>query len=154
MAQVNSTRGVKLVLKVLTVVSPPTYAALCTINAERGITFNAQTNDATIPDCADPDAIAWIVREKQSLSVDVTGGGMSDKSDVKRMWDFFEAETSTPCQIVLDDDTPANVITFEGNFHMTSFELTGNRGERVASSLSLSSDGEVTAEFGTNVGGS
>lgn len=153
MAAVNYTRGVKLVLKIGDGASPEVFTAMCSINAERGITFNAQTSDETIPDCADLDAIAWVAREKQTLSVDVTGGGMLDKGNVKTMWDFFEADTSTNCQIVLDDDTAANVITFEGAFQLTSFEITGNRGEKVTTSLSLSSDGAVTATFGANVGG-
>jgi predicted secreted protein len=153
MAAVNYTRGVKLVLKIGDGASPEVFTAMCSINAERGITFNAQTRDETIPDCSDLEAIAWVAREKETLSVDVTGGGMLDKANVKTMWDFFEADTSTNCQIVLDDDTAANVITFEGAFQLTSFELSGNRGEKVAASLSLSSDGAVTAEFGANVGG-
>jgi len=153
MAAVNFTRGVKLVLKVGNGASPEVFAALCTINAERGITFNAQTRDETIPDCTNPDQIAWLVREKESLSVDVTGGGMLDKANVKTMWGFFEAETATNCLIVLDDAVAANVITFTGAFQLTSFELSGNRGEKVSASMSLSSDGEVTASFGANVGG-
>lgn len=153
MAAVNYTRGVKLVLKAGDGASPEIFAALCTINAERGITFNAQTNDETIPNCENPDEIAWTVREKQSLSVDFTGGGMSDKSDVKRLWDWWESDEARNCQIVLDDDTAANVITFEGAFHLTQFDLTGNRGEKVASTLTLASDGEVTATFGANVDG-
>src|SRR5690606_41446865 len=110
MAAVNYTRGVKLVLKVGDGESPEVFTALCTINAERGITFNAQTNDATIPDCSDLDAMAWLAREKVSLSVDVTGGGMAHKQDVKKLWDWFESEDAKNCQIVLDDDTAGNVL--------------------------------------------
>jgi predicted secreted protein len=154
MAAVNSTRGVKLVLKVGDGASPEVFTALCTINAERGLTFNAQTNDATIPDCADPDAIAFLAREKTSLSVDFTGGGMSDKSNVKTLWDWWESDESKNCQIILDDDNAANRVTFEGAFHLTQFDLTGNRGEKVNSTMTLASDGIVTAEFGANVGGS
>lgn len=154
MAAVNYTRGVKLVLKVSQGGSPETFAALCTINAERGVTFNAQTNDATIPDCSDLDAIAFLAREKQSLSVDFSGGGMSDKANVKTLWDWWVGEDSKNCQIVLDDDTAGNVITFEGGFHLTQFELSGNRGEKVTSTMTLASDGIVEATFGANVGGS
>ena len=120
MAAVKYTRGVKLVLKVGdgATPGPEVFTALCTINAERGITFNAQTNDATIPDCADLEAIAFTAREKQSLSVDFTGGGMSDKSDVKKLWDWWKNEESKNCQIILDDDTVGNVITFAGAFHL------------------------------------
>ncbi len=153
MAAVNYTRGVKLVLKVGDGASPEVFTALCTINAERGITFNAQTNDATVPDCADLEAIAFLAREKQSLSVDFTGGGMSDKSNVKTLWDWWKAEEARNCQIVLDDDVAANVITFEGAFHLTQFDLTGNRGEKVQSTMTLASDGIIDATFGANVGG-
>lgn len=154
MAAVNYTRGVKLVLKVAQGGSPVTYAALCTINAERGITFNAQTNDATVPDCADPDAIAFLAREKTSLSVDVTGGGMLDKSDVKRFFDWWKSEEAESCKVVLDDEDPNKVITFTGAYHLTQFEMSGNRGEKVQANITLASDGEVTAVFGSSVGGS
>jgi hypothetical protein len=45
------------------------FTAYCTINAARGITFKGATNEFNIPDCADPDQIGWLAREKVSLSV-------------------------------------------------------------------------------------
>lgn len=153
MAAVNYTRGVKLVVKVGDGASPEVFTRLCTINAERGITFNAQSNDATIPDCDDPDKMAWLAREVSTLSVDVTGGGMSHKQDVKKLWDWWSSGDTKNCQVIVDDDTAANVITFEGGFKLPQFDMTGNRGEKVNSTMSLSSDGEVTATFGANVGG-
>lgn len=154
MAAVNYTRGVKLVLKVGNGASPEVFTARCTINAERGIAFNAQMRDELIPDCADLDAVAWLSREAESLSIEVTGGGMSHKNDVNLFWTWWSSGESKTCQIVLDDDTAANVITWEGLFKLPTFDLTGNRGEKVASTISLASDGEVTATFGANVGGS
>lgn len=153
MAAVNHTRGVKLVLKVGDGASPEVFTPLCTVNAERGITFNAQTNDATVPDCTDPDAIAFLAREKSSLSVDFTGGGMHHKNDTKKLWDWWKSPDSKNCQVVLDDDSAANVITYEGPFHLTQYDHTGNRGEKVSSTMTLASDGEVEAIFGSAVGG-
>lgn len=154
MAAVNYTRGVKLVLKVrLTDATPAVFTPLCTMNAERGITFNAQTNDATIPDCTNPDQIAFLAREKFSLSVDVTGGGMNHKNDTKAIWEWWKSPESMECQMVLDDDDADNVITYEGNFHLTQYDHTGNVGEKVNSTMTLASDGEVTATFGSAVGG-
>lgn len=149
----KGTRGVRLVVKVGNGATPEVFTPLCTINAERGITFNAQTNDETIPNCEDLDAIAWLVREKASLSVDVTGGGKSHKDDIKKLWDWWKSPESQNCQVVVDDDVVANQITFEGPFHLTQFDLNGGEGQKVASTMSLSSDGEVTATFGANVGG-
>ncbi|WP_436356418.1 phage tail tube protein [Brevundimonas sp. CEF1] len=149
----KGTRGVRLVVKVGDGATPEVFTPLCTINAERGITFNAQTNDETIPDCEDLDAIAWLVREKASLSVDVTGGGKSHKDDIKKLWDWWKSPESQNCQVVVDDDVVANQITFEGPFHLAQFDLNGAEGQKMASTMSLSSDGEVTATFGANVGG-
>lgn len=149
----KGTRGVRLVVKVGDGATPEVFTPLCTINAERGITFNAQTNDETNPNCEDLDAIAWLVREKASLSVDVTGGGKSHKDDVKKLWDWWKSPESKNCQVVVDDDVVANQITFEGPFHLNQFDLTGAEGQKMASTMALASDGEVTATFGANVGG-
>lgn len=149
----KGTRGVRLVVKVGDGATPQVFKPLCTINAERGITFNAQTNDETISNCEDLDAIAWLVREKASLSVDVTGGGKNNKADNKIMWDWWKSPDPKDVQVVLDDEEVANQITWEGAFHLTQYDITGGEGQKVASTMSLSSDGEVTATFGANVGG-
>jgi len=149
----KGTRGVRLVVKVGDGASPEVFTPLCTISAERGITFNAQTNDETIPNCDDPGAIAFLSREKSSLSVDVTGGGKNHKDDNKKLWDWWKSPEPKNVQVVLDDDVAANQITWEGAFHLTQYDITGAEGQKVASTMSLSSDGEVTATFGANVGG-
>ena len=153
MAAVNYTRGVKLVLKVGNGMSPEAFTAFCTINAERGITFDSQTNDETIPDCDDPEALAFLVREKDGLSVSFTGGGMLHKNDVARMDAWWRSADPKNCQVILDDDEPDNVITWEGAFHLTQFELSGNRNEKVSATMTLASDGPVTPDFGANVAG-
>ena len=153
MAAVNYTRGVKLVLKIGDGASPQVFRPFCSINAERGITFTNTLNDEVIPDCSDPDKIVWVARDKVSRSMSFTGGGMLDKSDVKRAWDISESEDSVDFQVYLDDDDPANVIMWEGAFHMGEFGLNGNRGEKVQFSSDFASDGAVTATFGANVDG-
>lgn len=151
MAAVNYTRGVKLVLKVGDGESPEVFTALCTINAERGVSFDGQFRDETIPDCADPDLVAWVAREAESLSMSVTGGGMNAKEDNVTLWNWWSSGESKNCQVILDDDDAANRITWEGAFKLTQYELSGNRGEKVSSTITLASDGEVEATFGANV---
>lgn len=154
MALVNYTRGVDLVLKVGDGASPEVFTALCTINADRSLTFNAQMTDEVIPDCADPGAVAWLVREAESLSIEFSGGGMLDKANVKTLWDWWKSGAAKNCQVILDDDVAANVITFEGAFKLANFDHSGSRSQKVAATMSLASDGEVEATFGANVGGS
>jgi hypothetical protein len=76
MAAVKHARGVKLLLKVGDGMSPEQFTALCSINASRSITGDAATNEFNIPDCADPDALAAVVREKVSTSYSVAGAGI------------------------------------------------------------------------------
>lgn len=152
MAQVNYTRGVNLVLKVGNDESPEVFTPLCTINAQRGISFSANVREETVPDCDNPDLPGWILREAESFSMAFEGGGMLHKPNVKAMWDW--KGLSKTCQVVLHDDDPANVITFEGRFILTEFEVTGEAAGKAQATLRLASDGEITGDFGVNVGGS
>lgn len=144
MAAVKHARGVKLLLKVGDGASPETFAAYCTVNAARGITFTSATNDFNIPDCDDPDQIGWLAREKVSLSVAVTGAGILNTPDVQDFFDWWSSENSKNCQIVVDVPSADGGVIFEGAFHLTEFAITGDRGAKQEANLTLASDGEVT----------
>lgn len=154
MAAIKTTRWSKLVLKVGNNASPEAFTALCSINAARGITFSTTLTEDTIPDCDDMEAVMWMIREKASISVEVTGGGKVDKANVKTFVDWAKDKDTRTCQIVLDDDVAANVITFEGEFHLENFSMTGDPGSpTVSGEIALKSSGEVEGTYGANVGG-
>lgn len=154
MAAVKTTRWSKLVLKVASAASPTTFVALCSINASRGINFTTSLTEEAIPDCSDMEAVMWMIREKVSIGVEVTGGGKIDKTNVKTFVDWAKDKDTLPCQVVLDDDIAANVITFEGDFHLETFSMTGDPGSpTVSGEIALKSSGEVTGTYGANVGG-
>lgn len=145
MAAVKHARGVKLLLKVGDGAGPEVFTAKCSINAARGISFSAQTNDFNVPDCADPDLIAWIVREKVSLSVSINGAGILNTPDVEPFFVWFASELSKNCQLHLADVLAADGGGyFAGAFHLTDFQITGDRGGKMEVSLTLASDGAVT----------
>lgn len=143
MAAVKHARGVKLLLKVGDGASPETFTAFCTINAARSLKGVATTNEFNIPDCADPDALAWVVREKVSLSYSVSGAGILNTPDVQDFADWLADEASKNCQIVVDVPSADGGVIFEGAFHLTDFEITGDRGGKMQANLTLASDGEV-----------
>ncbi len=154
MALVKTTRWSELVLKVGNGESPEQHTPMCTINAARGITFNANTTEDSIPDCDDLQKLQWLIREKVSLSVDVTGAGKVHKADVKTLVDWQQSPDPKSCIVVLDDSDPANVIQFEGFYHLTTFSMSGDPGSpSVTGDIALQSSGEVTATYGANVGG-
>lgn len=155
MAAVKTTRWSKLVLKVAwNDASPLAFTALCTINAARGITFSTSLTEEAIPDCEDLEKLMWMIREKVSIGVEVTGGGKVDKTNVKPFVTWAKDKETRRCQIILDDDIAANVITFEGDFHLETFSMTGDPGSpTVSGEIALKSSGEVTDIYGANVGG-
>lgn len=154
MALVKTTRWSELVLKVGDGATPEVFTPICTINAARGITFNANTTEDSIPDCDDLQKLQWLIREKVSLSVDVTGAGKVHKADVKRLVDWQQSPDTTNCIVVLDDSEPDNVIEFEGAYHLTTFSMSGDPGSpSVTGDIALQSSGAVTATYGANVGG-
>lgn len=145
MAAVKHARGVKLLIKVATEAAPTVFTAYCSINAERGITFTAGTNDQEIVDCENPDAIAWMVREKSNLSAAITGSGVLDTGDVQDFYDWLTGEGPRNVKVIVDVPALDGGVIFTGAFHLTEFSITGNRGEKMQASISLSSDGAITS---------
>lgn len=149
MAAVKHARGVKLVLKVGNGAGPEVFAALCSINAARGIAFSSSTNDFNIPDCSDPEQIAWVVREKDGLSAQITGAGLLNTPDVQEFFDWLTSPDSKNCQVVVDVPSADGGVIFQGAFHLTDFDITGDRGAKQECSITLQSDGEVTSVANT-----
>ena len=149
MALVNHASGVKLLLKVGDGMSPETFAQYCTINAARGFTIEAATNDFIIPDCDDLDGLAWLAREKVSLSMTVNGAGILNTDDTEDFYDWLVLETPKNVQIVVDVPSGDGGVIFAGAFHLTSFTLSGDRGAKITAELTLVSDGEVTVTANT-----
>jgi hypothetical protein len=145
MAAVKHARGVKLLIKVGDGASPEVFSTPCSINAERGITITSGVNDQDIPDCTNPDAIAWVVREKTNLSASITGSGVLDTEDAEFFFDWVKSEEPKNVKVIVDVPAVDGGVIFTGAFHLTEFSITGNRGEKMQSSISLSSSGEITS---------
>lgn len=144
MALVKHMRGVKLLIKVGDGASPEVFTTYCSINADRGISFKATTNDFNIPDCDDPDLMAWLVREKVSLSGDITGAGTLNTPDTEAFFNWVISSATRNVQIYLDGVSGADGGGhWAGAYHCTQFDLTGGVGNKVQASIQLTSDGEI-----------
>jgi predicted secreted protein len=142
MAAVNAFKGQLMALQIGDGAEPEVFGPFCSINAERGISFTAETNDVALPDCTDLELVDWIAREKVSLSAGITGSGMLDKADVPKFYAFLADTESRGCRLTIPG--PGGTL-FAGKFHLTGFEITGARNERSTCSITLASDGPVTA---------
>lgn len=136
-------RGVHLLLKIGNGAAPEVFTPYCSVNSDRGIQFTADTTDEPDIDCTNLDKLAWLVREKKSLSATLNGSGTLNVPDVPDMFAFVNAVNSRNCKVILD---VAGGYEFDGAFHLTSFEITGTYGEKAKCTLKLDSDGAVTGQ--------
>lgn len=144
MAQAKTARGTKLLIKVSDGAGTPVFAHPCLINTDRGISFTADTNDVLIPDCSDPDLMAWAAREKVSLSAQISGSGTLNTPDVSFFSDWVMSADPIAVKVELNGVVLADGGGYwQGNFHCTSFEVSGARGNRMQCSITLVSDGAV-----------
>jgi hypothetical protein len=144
MAAIKNARGVKLLLKVGDGASPETFAQFCSINTQRGLSFTTATNDNIDIDCDDPDALAWLAREKVSISATFTGSGTLNTPDVEEFFEWLSSPDSKNCQVVVDVPAASGGVIFEGRWHLTDFEITGDRGTKQECSITCTSDGEIS----------
>lgn len=140
MAAVAHVKGVSLVLQVGDGASPEVFAAKCSINTDRGITFTSTLTGTPIPDCADPEALATIANDKTDYSASVTGSGTLDLGEELEFFNWLKSPDAKNCKIIV---LGTGGTTFTGAFHLNEFGLTGTRGGKVEVSISLTSDGAV-----------
>lgn len=143
MARLKSASGLKLVIRA-DYQGDGVKRAICSINAERGISFDSEVGQSPDIDCDDPEAIAWLLREKTSHSVTVTGGGTFDTPNGPYLWEWWKSGEARDVDIVVDVAEADGGMVFSGEFLLTTFNLSGNRGEKMTSPMTLMSSGEVT----------
>lgn len=121
--------------------SPPTFAAPCGFTS-KSFSRSKTLGEVNVPDCDDPDAPAWVERDVQSMSATVSGEGVLAKAAVPTWEDALDSTTSIECEVELE--YAANSDIYTGFFHIESFEITGDLGDRVKVSVTMQSDGEIT----------
>jgi len=143
MAQATTVRGSALLIKVGDGADPEVFAHPCSINAERGLAFAAETRNNNVPDCDDPEAVVWQGTEKSSKGATITGSGTLNAEDQDLFFDWFESELTKNVKVFTNITGATGGRIYTGAFHLTQFEITGNLGEKVQVRVTLVSDGAV-----------
>lgn len=150
MAAVKGFAGSKLLVKIAHPDTPTSFTHYCTINAERGIEFSSAMFEDVEEDCDDATLIGWIDREVESLSVQVTGGGKVNTPDVLFFFNWWKSGESYPGQVVMDVPAADGGLIFEGSWKLGNWGINAaGRRPKATGSVTLLSDGEVTAEANT-----
>lgn len=138
MAAIQKIRGTQLYIKVSNGADPEVFTHPCLINTKRGIQFQSSTNKAIVPDCENPDDPAWSEAVKDALSALINGAGTLDTSDVAGYDAWFRSPEPKNVQVWL-----GQMGHWDGAFHLTNFEITGDRGGLAETSISLESAGVI-----------
>jgi predicted secreted protein len=145
MAAVKTLNGEKLLVQIGDGASPSeTFTHDCLINTERGIAFSADTQEFVVPDCLAPEDPAWKEVTKDGLSASINGAGMLHTSSVETWFNWFKSSDTKNVRVKVDVAGADGGGYWQGAFHLTSFEITGNRKEKSTVSVTLMSNGPVT----------
>ena len=122
--------------------TPETFLAPCGLNS-KGLNFTKDTNDTTVPDCDAPDAPAWTQRAVVSQAASISGSGIL-AAEAHATWRSAYLSTDpVNCRIKIDDVLANGGGYYEGAFHLTTFNITGSRGDFINVEVALQSSGEV-----------
>lgn len=140
MARPTTARFGKFSVKLGNDATPTVYTAPCGFTS-KSLTLTKELQEVNIPDCDDPDAVAWVGRDASSLSASVSGEGVLASEAVDTWLDAQESVDSVPVKVELE--FPAKSIAWTGNMHVANLTLGAEQGGRVTISAELQSDGEL-----------
>ena len=116
------------------------YTAPCGFTS-KSLQLSKDLNDVQIPDCDNPDEVAWLGRDAVSLSAQVSGEGVLAAESVDTWLEASENIESVPVKIILT--FPAKVITWTGKMHVSELTIGAELGGRVTLNVTMNSDGEL-----------
>ena len=145
MAQPTTAKPGKMRVLLESVDSPGVYVAPCGLTT-KGLTISKNLAEITIPDCDDPDAPFWMARDVESMSASISGEGVL-AAESEDFWNDAAFSTdAVGARIEIEFSTGTR--TFEGDFHLDSFQVNAQQGQRVSVTISMQSDGQVSTAWG------
>jgi predicted secreted protein len=144
MAEANTVAGKSLLIKVSDGAGTPVFAHPCFINTARGIQFSSQSNSRRIPDCSDPELIAWTKINKVSLTAKINGAGVLHTTNTVYYFAWFNSDNAIACRVEYSGVLlAAGGGWWAGNFKCTDFSVSGDLGDETQASIALESHGSV-----------
>lgn len=121
--------------------SPIVYTAPCGFTS-KALNLSKNLTDVNLPDCTDPDLIAWVGRDAASLSASISGEGVLASESIDTWLDAFEDTESVPVKV--EAEFADQTITWTGYMHVSAFNVSAELGGRATVSVEMQSDGTLT----------
>lgn len=119
---------------------PVTYVAPCGFTS-KSFTLTKNLQEIDIPDCDDPDAVAWIGRDAQNLSAVISGEGVAAAESVPDWNDAWQSVESVMGKVEIEFAT--GTLTYTGLFQVDSLAFSAQQAGRVTLNVNMQSDGEI-----------
>lgn len=117
----------------------------CLINAARGIEFTTETNEVLVPDCTNPDDPAWRQVFKTGISASISGAGKLHSQTAKTLWyDWLVSKDPKNVRLNIAVPLAAGGGYFQGQFHLTQFNISSEARDLAEADVSLVSTGALT----------
>lgn len=135
--------GTKLLVKISDGATPtPAFSHPCLINAARGIQWSSASNQRRIPDCTNPELMAWTKLYKISLTGKISGSGVLNTPDHALFWDWYNSDDAKDVQVEFAGVTLANGGGYwSGQWKCTDYNIQGDVGDETQADISLESHG-------------
>ena len=120
------------------------FNKLCGFNSF-SISLDANTSETVVADCDDPDAPAWVARDKVSQSASFSCSGVLAKASLPLIVAAFQAGAARNCRFqIVGGGTGSGTpdYRFSGAFHV-KFSIKSERGNKMEVEFSGESDGVV-----------
>lgn len=123
--------------------SPEVFATPCGLT-NNSFSLTAATSSTVIPFCDDPAAPAWESKDVSSLASQFSGSGVMATESFDTWNDWFLAAEGKNIQVKIDDGKGHFLGHYEGSYILSSFKLTGTRGQKITVDVTVDNDGIVT----------
>lgn len=136
MVAVATIKGTQLRIKIGDGNSPESFVEWCIINTDRGIQWDTISTDEEVPQCDEPEGLAWTENTKTGIGGTITGAGKLDTASLDNVWPWLISDDAKNLQIEV-----GSTGYYSGRWKLTAFGITGSRGTKADASLTLKSDG-------------
>lgn len=120
--------------------SPEVFTAPCGLTS-KGFNQTASTQETTVPDCADPDAPAYVERAVDTISAEITGSGVLATEAFTTWQAWFDSAAAKNFRVY---PKGASGGYYSGAGILTAFNNKVDRGQKVNVDVTIQTDGEYT----------
>lgn len=116
--------------------SPEVFTAPCGLTS-KGFNQSKSMQETAVPDCDDPDAPSYSEKGVDTISSEISGSGVLAMEALDTWKAFFASTDSKNVRIEI-----VGKGYWQGLFHLTTFNITSQRGQKINVDITLQNDGE------------